>query len=239
MTLGEGIVWSTLIALVAIAIWRTTVNKKWKVVGIVIGGLVLLGVVIGVGFWGWDKYEHRPQVVTGLIGVTLGMSPVEVTLALGRPTTKFQLSTDKDELQQISYLYRGDNDDSYIHSVTFLGRTGEMKVAKICDYRGDSAVLGFSQYDDEKSVVEKLGPPGKTSIRADGLAKIISYPQWKAAYFIEKRMLQGVCASESGVATYTDEFDPTATNPFDQFDELAKKPWEVIEERPKSPAAKD
>jgi hypothetical protein len=53
-------------------------------------------------------------------------------------------------------------------------------------------------------VVHKLGKPDKTSISADRKQKIISYPQWKVAYFIEKRLVVGVCISDEGVVTFVD-----------------------------------
>jgi hypothetical protein len=40
MTLGAGVVWATLLVLVALAIWSISVKQKWKLVGKVVLGFV-------------------------------------------------------------------------------------------------------------------------------------------------------------------------------------------------------
>jgi len=88
MTLGEGIFWSTVLILVTFFLYQVSVKKKWKTVGKVFTILVLVGALIGGGFWGWNVYELRPQIMGELDGVRLGMSPVEVKLVKGAPTTE-------------------------------------------------------------------------------------------------------------------------------------------------------
>jgi len=86
MTLGEGIFWSTVLILVAFFLYQVSVKRKWKTVGKVFAILVLVGALIGGGFWGWNVYESRPRIMGELGGVRLGMSPVEVKLLKGVAT---------------------------------------------------------------------------------------------------------------------------------------------------------
>src|SRR5437764_10827560 len=106
MTLGAGVVWATLLVLIALAIWRTTVNQKWNLVGKAVLSIVVVAAIIGAGFWGWNKYQNRPQLVTELAGVKLGMTRVEVTLALGEPKTKSDPGRDTEGKESFAYVYR-------------------------------------------------------------------------------------------------------------------------------------
>jgi hypothetical protein len=86
MGIGAGILSSTVLILLAIAIYQISARKKWKTVAKVFGAFVLLLVVLGAGIWGWNAYKARPKVLTELAGLRLGMTPLEVKLAKGAPT---------------------------------------------------------------------------------------------------------------------------------------------------------
>jgi len=215
MSIGAGLLWSTIIALIAIAIWRTTVNKKWKTVGKVVGGIALLGVIVGVAIWGWLKYQDRPQVVTQLAGIAIGMSKAEVTLALGKPTRDTIGFTDgKLGPMRLAYVDEYNKDKMTLIYFDY----DDNAVERICELDGYESLLGFSKYSDEQDIIEKLGAPGDVSIHKEGLRKIISYPQWKAAYIIEKGDVRGVCTSKSGIVKYEDELGEAASP--------TQKPWE-------------
>ena len=152
MSIGAGLLWSTIIALIAIAIWRTTVNKKWKTVGKVVGGIALLGVIVGVAIWGWLKYQDRPQVVTQLAGIAIGMSKAEVTLALGKPTRDTIGFTDgKLGPMRLAYVDEYNKDKMTLIYFDY----DDNAVERICELDGYESLLGFSKYSDEQDIIEK------------------------------------------------------------------------------------
>lgn len=85
MTLGDGILWSTVLILTAAAIYQFSVRKLWNTVGKVSTVVVLIGAVVGGGFVGWNHYKLRPHIVNEIGELRLGMTPLEVTLAKGEP----------------------------------------------------------------------------------------------------------------------------------------------------------
>ena len=76
----------------------------------------------------------------------------------------------------------------------------------VCEQDGYSSLLGFSRFSNEADVIKKLGPPDHTSIRANGLEKMISYSKWKASYQIAKGAVTAVCMSSSGEVSFKDEY---------------------------------
>jgi hypothetical protein len=54
MTVGDGILWSTVLVLLAVAVHQISVHKKWKLVGKGIGFVLLLGAAAGLAIWRWD-----------------------------------------------------------------------------------------------------------------------------------------------------------------------------------------
>jgi len=92
MTLGDGILSSTVLILSAVAVWRATTNKKWKLIGKITAVIFALFATLGVAWYAYVQYEDRPQDLRQLADVKLGMTPVEVTLALGQPNNKDEIA---------------------------------------------------------------------------------------------------------------------------------------------------
>lgn len=97
MTLGSGILWSTVIVLLAVTIYQVSVRNKWGTAGKAFGVLILLGAIIGGAAWGWYVYQDRPQVVTELGGIRLGMTQLDVKLLKGAPTSESEISEQEEE----------------------------------------------------------------------------------------------------------------------------------------------
>lgn len=85
MTLGTGIFASTILVLLAVALWQVTKHRRWRLVGTVFGVLVGLTALIALGVWGWTEYANRPTPQRSLAGIALGMVPAEVKLRKGEP----------------------------------------------------------------------------------------------------------------------------------------------------------
>jgi len=201
--LGNGIFASTLLVLLAIAIWQITVCHKWKLAGKIAAGFVALCAVIGGGLYAWNYIANlppAPSVVTELAGVKLGMSPTDVTLALGKPDTVSDPSVKKGKTR-IDYVYSSPN-----VKIIFYGQDKYTTMAAIvCSAESFIELLGFNNYSAEASILQRLGKPSSISVARDALSKIISFSQWKVAFVISKGFVSEKCLTQSGVVTFADE----------------------------------
>ena len=139
------------------------------------------------------------------------MTPAEVTVALGRPTTEEGASeSDAGETRRaaLRYSYTIRNDNEYALEIVFYTDANGLRADVVCELGGYSSALGFSNGAREWGVVRKLGRPDVTSISADRRAKLISYPQWKVAYLVKRSKVNGVCISGSGTIKFTEQARP-------------------------------
>lgn len=203
MTLGSALILITFILLTAVGIYYVTKHKKWRLIGKITGAILLLAILIGLGIWAWIQYQNRPQVVNSVGDVSLGMTPVEVTLAIGNPEVNLEGTEEDTDLRHI-YLNYNDEVDYFVR---FSNESGEYRAVVICSSNYLREVLGFSKYDSESKVIKKLGEPTSISVREDGLEKMISYKQWKTAFGIEQGDVETVCATESGEVKYIKEYE--------------------------------
>ena len=224
MTLGTGIFASTVLVLLAMAIRQITVRHKWKLTGKIAAGFVAVCAVIGVGLYAWNYVANlppAPSVVTELAGVKLGMSPTDVTLALGKPDTAGELENDKKGKTDFYYSYVLDN-----LIIKFSGPDKyRTKVETVCTGEGYTELLGFSYYASEEDIVQRLGKPDFTSISKDGLTKAISYTKWKAVFQISKGHVDQKCIIQSGPFIFRKKL----LSPEDQE---AGDQWKVVSQTP-------
>src|ERR1043166_7553419 len=102
-------------------------------IGVAIGALCLLA---GASFFvaTADKDSRpSPQTISELGGVRLGMSPTDVTLALGKPFVSSKVEADGASHTHLIYVYsKGKNDDHSL-DVTFHGtNSSNMHAAVVC-----------------------------------------------------------------------------------------------------------
>lgn len=204
MTLGSGIFASTLLLVVVLAIWQTTKHQKWKSVGKATAVVIAIAVVTGLGSWAWYSYAGRPQVQHELESIALGMTQLDVQLQRGKASRELKAEGSSKDVRWI--FFDNDREDDF----TFVlfredDSTSILSVSIVCRHSSFLSLLGFSSYTKESAIIAKLGPPTYSSVRADGLAKTISYAQWKASFEFEKGEMIGVCISESGKVRYSEE----------------------------------
>lgn len=204
MSLGTSLFLIVLLGFIFYGLIQITKKKKWRLVGKVFAVLVLINVIVGLVVWGWYAYKGRLQPVSELGGVSLGMTPLDVTLALGKPTR--QLSQNVLDTSR-RYIYEN-YDGSIKYSIKFSGsEENPSDVAQvICSSDSTREIFGLGKYDSEIDVVKKLGPPSNQSIRADGLAKMISYEKWRVAFEIKQGAVSTVCVTSNGKVTYLQEY---------------------------------
>lgn len=191
MTVGDGILWSTVLILLAATIYQFSVRKLARRV---FGGLFLVVVVGGSGMWAWNAYQNRPYIVQELEGVRIGMTPVEVKLLKGEPS---QEGSGGDG--QLTWVFVPPTLD-----VIFSNETET--VYRICHRGFFRGPMGLRFGSSEGDVVNKLGQPTTESISADALSKLISFDRWKVAYGIERGRAEMICVFTGRGLHYEEEF---------------------------------
>lgn len=189
------------------------VKKVLKVIAKLAALIIVLGIMVGVTIWSWHKYQERPQITTSLFEVSLGATPLEVKLKLGKPDLELQIdeSLESDpEKWGVAYAY---NESSYIKSIKkylrFLDQNGEQELSIICniDPSYSETLLGVDKGSTEEKLLKRFGEPTHVSIRHDGLAKSLSFEQFKVGYVLEKGVVTSWCVTKSGRLTYNEEYE--------------------------------
>ena len=183
---------------------------------ITIGAALFCGVAgVGIFVTTADRDSRpEPQTIAAFAGVQLGMSPTDVTLALGKPFASSKIETDGNGRAHLIYVYsKGKNDDHSL-DVTFHGASASsMRAAVVCEQGGFSSLLGFDKFSREQDIMRLLGNPTFTSIRGDGLEKTISYSQWNASFKIALGKVMGLCIHQGNFIQYDKEVPAGAPTP--------------------------
>lgn len=174
----------------------TARRSIWKILLKIVLILILVPIIISALTLSYQWYQDLPHPVNQLGSIKLGMKPVEVTLALGKPS---QETTDSQN--RLRYIYT-DYGGSIKYFITFNEATG---ASQICSEDYLNEVLGLGIYDDEKRVINKLGEPSKVSINKEGLMKLISYSQYNIAFGIKEGDVYIACVSDSEMS-FVDEY---------------------------------
>ena len=178
-------------------------------------GLLCLLAGAGVFVATADKDTRpTPQIIGELGGVHLGMSPTDVTLALGKPFASSKVEADGAHHTHLIYVYsKGKNDDHSL-DVTFHGTSASgMRAAVVCEQGGFSSLLGFDKFSREQDIIRMLGTPVFTSIRGDGLEKTISYSAWNASFKIALGKVVALCIHQGSFIQYDREVPAGAPPP--------------------------
>lgn len=207
MTVGSAIFWSTVLVIAAFAARAVTRSGKWRVVRTIIALIVGLSIVAALGIWGWSRYQERPIVTDELVGIRLGMKPVDVKLLKGAPFNEDTAVPEvKDGEASMVWGFRESYSDRVL-VVHFVGpAVDSLGVAIVCERDGYSKLFGLGRYSRESDVIGKLGEPTRTSIDSNGLSKLISFKQWNVAFGVSKGVVNQVCVSSSGAVVYLKEY---------------------------------
>jgi hypothetical protein len=197
MNTGSSLLLIAFCAAIGYGLYKIHQKKKWRLVVKILGGFCLVGLVIWGGVYACLWYSERPQPIDKLGAISLGMAPVDVTLALGEPAKKTLSATGKTR-----YIYT----DYSGYTTEYLIDFENEAVSTVCseDYTNDFAGLGV--YDREENVTKKLGLPSKTSINKNGLEKAISYEKYGVSFLVAKGSVKAVCATDSGGISYVEEY---------------------------------
>jgi hypothetical protein len=217
MSTGEGIVASTALLIATFFIWQITLHQKWKIVGKWVAITTATGLLVGTGLWQWkSRYGHvqasaisqLPEAQTELGDIRLNSTQLDLKLKKGKPN-QISESTENDGRAAWKYSSRFRDDPEL---TVIFDKDNEAKnqslVAIICAEGGALSLLGIKEFANEASIRTKLGDPTDISIRIDGLAKMISYKQWNAAFQLEEDSVRAVCISNSGKVRFGEEYKP-------------------------------
>jgi hypothetical protein len=160
--------------------------------------------------------DKRPEArqIAELGGLRLGMSPTEVTLALGKPAASSGLQTDDGGNSHLTYVYTKDHNDDYALNITFHGsKQSGARATVICEKGSFSNLLGFDKFSQEQDLARVLGPASYSSVRGDGLEKIVSYASWNASFKIALGKVVELCIHQGNFISYDDELPAAAQVP--------------------------
>ena len=210
MTVGDGVFSSTILLLLGLAVYQISTRGKWRTVGKLMAALVLAGALVGTGLWRWSVYANRPRAATELNGIRLGMTLIDVSLAKGKADSE-QVDTSDPNNIGLTWGFGATNEERTL--VIFVGPTKESVHVKIvCQNGSYASLLGLGMYSTESAVIDRLGSPTRTSIKADGLGKVLSFKGYNAAYELTKGQVAEVCITSTGEVTYSLEYlTPTPT----------------------------
>lgn len=200
MSTGSSIILVAVMAGMGFVIYKVHQKRKWKLLAKIAGVLFAIGLLVGGGSYAYYWYQNLPYVATQLGEISLGMTPVEVTLQLGKPGTD---STDNLGMRRFMYAEYGSID----YLVTFeKDATGMERVTIVCSATYHGNIFGLATYNSEEDVIRRLGDPSVTSVHKDGLAKMISYEKWKVAFNIQQGDVESICIAASGKVSYAEEY---------------------------------
>jgi hypothetical protein len=180
----------------------------------IIGGLVVFCLILGTAIYlvshADDDRRPDPMLVTHLAKIGLGMSPTDVTVTLGKPSLAAATEVDERGRAHLTYAYIKDRNLDYSLDITFFGPDRlNMRAVVICEKGGFSNLLGLDRYSSEEAVLGELGAPSHSSVRNDGLEKVISYDAWNASFKIARGKVAGICIHQGKFI----EYDKQAARP--------------------------
>ena len=197
MSTGESLILIASLFALGFGIYKIHQKKKWVVVGKIVGVILVIILLVSGMVYAHGWYQNRPHEVDTLGKISFGMSPVEVTLLLGKPSTE-----DVDGKNRQRYFY-----NNYLDRVEYvMSFDGVNGVQVVCSENYIYTLLGLGVYDSEQDIINKLGQPTKTSINEDGLIKFISYSQYKLAFGIQKGSVSTICITNTGEITFINEY---------------------------------
>ena len=168
----------------------------------------IIGIVAAIAIPAYQDKVMRSQVITELAGISLGMRPVDVTLAKGKASN----SSEKPKIDESGtslYWYFDYSTDNYWLTVDFYGNDiNSLEVNRICSNqpnRLNIKGISYLEYEGEKELIRKLGKPTSVSISKDGTSKFISYLPNKVAFEFTRDKITEVCVSEYEVS-YKEEY---------------------------------
>ena len=189
MTLGDGILASTVLVLISIAIWKIAGRLKFLFTLRNIAVAVGLSCLATLVFTGWQRYEQRPQKPYEVRNITLGMTQADVMVELGKPSdTKFK-NTEK----YITELWNYESKDLYF----YVAYDSENKKVVVMCEQSPRLQTPFGYKMTQKDIIEKLGEYASASYTKDQLKKRIDFPSFNVSFYIEGGIIIAYCVSEA------------------------------------------
>lgn len=187
MTIGDGLLYSTLLTLLFASIWLVSKHRAWKRVGKILAFLLLGCVLIGIAIWGWTSYSQRPARMIALDGIEIGMSLGEVQVRKGLPSRTVE---GKDGTATAIVYDTSYSDDSLLVAIR-RGST-DHTVFRVCQ-SGAFYAFGLSEYADEDRIRQRLGAPSTSKILENNQTKRLAYEKLNVWFDIQKNKISTFC----------------------------------------------
>lgn len=187
MTIGVGIFLSAVLLSIVILFVATRDRWNWRrLAKWVIGAPMLLIALLFAGLWGYSKYEDIPRAQTEYWDIKLDATQADVKFLKGEPSEVIEgdrwVYYEKDTIS-------GKNISGYVIRWNDGAVRYVMYATSEAQYIHPS-LQGFQIGADYHSVISGLREPAHTSTSADGLRRMISYPQYRTFYTFEKGKLK-------------------------------------------------
>lgn len=191
MTIGNAIFSSTVIILSALTIWKISKHKKWGTVLKSVLAIVAFILITCLIIWQIIIYIDKPRPLSGLGKVELGMSPNEVKIILGEPSSEvadFVFNRNQVFVQ----LYK-DNHGKLIYMIDYKNENNKKDtVSRVCS-EVNANIYNFSKVSSISDIKTKLGEPKYIEYYGDGTLAQFFYPKLNLKLIITENRIQMVC----------------------------------------------
>ena len=188
MTLGDGILASTVLVLLSIAIWQIVGRLKFLFTLRNIAVAVALSCLATLGFMAWQRYEQRPKKPDEVRNITLGMTQADVLVELGKPSDPKIRNNEK----HITDLWNYESEDL---SFYVAYDSDNKKVVAMCE-QSPRLQTPFGYKMTQKDITEKLGEYASASYTKNQLMKRIDFPNFNVAFYVQGGLITAYCVSE-------------------------------------------
>ena len=189
MTLGDGILASTVLVLLSIAVWQLAGRLKFLFTLRNIAVAVGLSCLATLVFTGWQRYEQRPKKPDDVRNITLDMTLADVGVELGKPADT-KISRDN---KYITHLWNYESEDL---SFFVAYDSNNKKVVAMCE-QSPRLHTPFGYKLTQKEIIETLGEYASASYTKDQLKKRINFPSFNVAFYVEGGVIIAYCVSEA------------------------------------------
>ena len=174
----------------ALTLVRVTGNLLRWIVGL--PAIIAILIAIGLAINSW--YSGRPVELDTIKGVSIGMSPDQVTVAKGNPSNRTGPSIRTDGTYKSSMEYGG-------LLVLFEGPVEtDLSVWRVCetDPSPYASYNGISKFDSEADVLKQLGKSDQEQVREDKLGKALVFYRWNMVVHLKADSTTGICIGAGG-----------------------------------------
>ena len=169
MSVGDAIFFSAVL-LSAVGLYAATKDRwNWKrLMEWAVGGPIVLGVIAGLGTWGYVSYQDRPTAPTSFFDIPMGATRADVKFVKAEPS---EIPKDNADV----WIYkRGTTERPGTSAYVVRFKADKLRYVQyfsVADERVNPWLQGFTKGTNYDRVISVLGQPSHTATSRDGLEK--------------------------------------------------------------------